>query len=574
MSDPLPDRLLLLRSTVAPLLAAALLAAGARAQQTTIESVDSSGTQGNFDSFNPSISSDGRFVAFYSVATNLVAGDNNRGSDVFLRDRSNGTTVLVSCDSAGVLGNDASATTALSADGTVVAFASLARNLVTNDTNAHADVFVRDLTTGVTERVSVDSSGGQGNGDSGYFLDSEGFGTFIAPSLSSDGRFVAFASFATNLVAGDTNGAIDIFVHDRVTGTTERVSVDSSGVQGDDDSDQPRLSADGNVVGFQSFASNLVAGDTNHAVDVFVHDRTTGATESVSVDPSGAQGNGESFSPSLSSTGEFVAFTSGADDLVSNDTNKTYDVFVRDRARGVTERVSVDASGNEANRQSGSPSLSPDGVVIAFWSEATNLVPGDNNMDWDVFVHDRGSNERVSVNSSGAEGNSRSFAPALTADLHSVAFMSVASNLVTGDTNQASDVFVHERCQTPASWSNYGAGFAGTLGVPAFTARANPALGTTLTLDAGNSLGTPTVGLLFIGLQRALLRSSWGGDLLLAPLVTQVIGIPSAGESFTGAIPPSETNCGVAVDLQLLEADPGAAFGVSFTQGLELIFGR
>ena len=187
------------------------------------------------------------------------------------------------------------------------------------DTNEAGDVFVHDLTTGQTVRVSVDSAGTQGNDTSSN------------PSLSATGRVVAFQSFATNLVAGDTNEVSDVFVHDRRTGQTVRVSVDSAGIQGNSSSFDPSISANGRWVAFQSFATNLVAGDTNGDRDIFVHDLTTGETTRVSVNSAGLQGNSESFFASISATGRVVAFTSEASNLVVEDTNGDSDVFVHYR---------------------------------------------------------------------------------------------------------------------------------------------------------------------------------------------------------------------------------------------------
>ena len=171
-----------------------------------------------------------------------------------------GGTVRVAVDSAGAQGNSGSFVPSLSANGRVVAFASGATNLVAGDTNAATDIFVHDLKTGQTVRVAVDSAGGQGNDSS------------FVPSLSANGRVVAFASDATTLVTGDTNGNRDVFVHDLTTGQTVRVSVDSAGIEGNGDSFSPSLSANERLVAFDSFATNLVPGDTNGAEDIFVHD--------------------------------------------------------------------------------------------------------------------------------------------------------------------------------------------------------------------------------------------------------------------------------------------------------------
>jgi hypothetical protein len=228
--------------------------------------VHSSGAQGNNDSFTPSISADGRYVVFWSNATNLVAGD----------------------------------------------------------TNGFSDVFVHDMLLGITTRVSVSSSGVQGNWDSGIGV----------VSISSDGRYVAFTSKAVNLVSGDDNAKEDVFVHDMLSGTTERVSVDSSGAQCHGDNSQPSISADGRFVAFFSNASDLVPGDVIGTYDVFVHDRVSGATTCVSVDPNGVPGNGSNFLPltcAVSADGRYTAFASDASNLVSGDTNGISDVFLRDR---------------------------------------------------------------------------------------------------------------------------------------------------------------------------------------------------------------------------------------------------
>ena len=294
----------------------------------------SSGTQGNNFSLAPSISDDGRFVAFTSDSNNLVSGDTNSIADVFVHDRQTGTTERVSVGSSGTQGNSSSLAPRISSDGRFVAFFSAASNLVSSDTNGTSDVFVHDRQTGTTSRVSVDSSGSQGNGIS------------VAPSISSDGRFVTFQSAASNLVSGDTNSSTDVFVHDQQTGTTERVSVGSSGTQGNDLSLTPSISSDGRFVAFQSDANNLVSGDTNRSADIFVHDRQTGTTSRVSVDSSGGQGNNRSLDSSISGNGRFVAFESDASNLVNGDTNVSSDIFVAEQAISDPNAASCDpASG-------------------------------------------------------------------------------------------------------------------------------------------------------------------------------------------------------------------------------------
>jgi Tol biopolymer transport system component len=425
------------------LVALALLAAPAPGQTTTLVSLDSAGLQGNNPSDNHyvSISGEGRYVAFCSYASNLVPGDANFATDVFVRDRQLGVTTRVSVDSSGAEADGPSGSygLALSSDGRFVAFGSWADNLVPGDTNGKVDVFVHDRQTGVTERVSLGPAGLEGDGDSFY------------PSISADGRYVAFDSWATNLVAGDTNSTRDVFVRDRQNGVTVRASVSSAGVQGIYQSDSASISLDGRWVAFESSATNLVSGDTNAKYDVFVHDLLTGTTERVSVSSSGAQADDSSWRPSISADGRSVAFTSWATNLVPS-AGAGSDVFVHDRQTGATERASVDSSGNPGDHASDYPTITPDGRFIAFASIASNLVPGDSNLHWDIFVRDlqSGTTERVSVDRSGAQANDDSGDRCSTSgDGRCIAFPSWATNLVTGDSNSYPDIFVRERSSVP-----------------------------------------------------------------------------------------------------------------------------
>ena len=349
--------------------------------------MDSAGNEANDASRDLSISADGRFVAFSSHATNLIVGDTNGQWDIFAHDRQTGTTTRISLDSVGNEANDASRDPAISGDGRFIAFQSNATNLVAGDTNRRPDIFVHDRQTGTTTRVSVDSAGNQANDNSLY----------NPPSISADGRFVAFQSDATNLVVGDTNGRGDIFVHDRQTGTTTRISLDSAGNETNDASHGLSINADGRFIAFQSNATNLVAGDTNRRPDIFVHDRQTGATTRVSVDSAGNEAysygtsDGSSL-PSISADGRFVAFHSSAYNLVVGDTNYELDIFVHDRQRGTTIRANVDSAGNQADGYSfgnipSRSSISADGRFVAFTSDARNLVAGGMNGVWDIYVH-------------------------------------------------------------------------------------------------------------------------------------------------------------------------------------------
>jgi Tol biopolymer transport system component len=308
-------------------------------------SVASDGTQSNGNSFNPSISEDGRFVVFDSQATNLVASDTNTATDVFLRDTCQGapasctpSTIRVSVASDGTQGNDASNFPGISGNGRYVAFNSAAKNLTPNDTTVFINVFVRDTCFGAaaacspsTSRVSVGPGDVQGNEGSAF------------PSISADGRFIAFASFASNLVsAGVPSGIDNVFVRDTCAGApvgctpaTTLVSASNAGLPGNAASGLPSVSASGRFIAFNSDAQNLVSGDTNGFTDVFVRDTCLGASTSclpstlrVSVSASGAQGNFNSSIPAISADGHFVAFGSGASNLLPNDTNASTDVFL------------------------------------------------------------------------------------------------------------------------------------------------------------------------------------------------------------------------------------------------------
>jgi uncharacterized repeat protein (TIGR01451 family) len=338
-------------------------------------SVASNGAEANNWSQLPSISADGRFVAFESVASNLVGGDTNNAGDVFVRDLQTGLTTRVSVASDGTQANAGSSRAYISGDGRYVAFTSQATNLDGLPILGSVDVFVHDRQTGQTTRVSVSSSGLDSN-NSAY-----------STAITADGRYVVFVSTASNLVSGDSNNDADVFVHDRQTATTTRVSVATGGIQGNGGSGNlaADISDDGRYVAFPSTASNLVSGDTNNMEDVFVHDRQTGETTRVSVTSSGNQGSTTSFYPVMSANGRFVAFSSFSS-LVSDDTNSNFDIYVRDRWSSTTLRVSTAANGTQGNGSSSHPTISDDGRLVTLWSQASNLVTDDTNGHFDVFV--------------------------------------------------------------------------------------------------------------------------------------------------------------------------------------------
>jgi Tol biopolymer transport system component len=386
-------------------------------------------------SFAPVTSDDGRYVAFHSLASNLVAGDSNDAYDVFVRDREAHTTERVSVASDGTEGNSGSFLASITADGRFVAFHSVATDLVADDTNGKMDVFVHDRETRVTERVSVATGGGEVHPATWW----SGW-----PSISADGRYVAFESDAPDLVAGDANDQMDVFLHDRGSGVTTRVSVASDGSEANSASSRPSISADG-VVAFQSFASNLVPGDGNGVNDIFVHDHGAGTTERVSVATGGSEANEASLRGAISADGRYVAFEGWSSNLVPGDTNGSADVFVHDRGSGITERVSVSSSGEEGSTHAQYPAISEDGRYVLFDSGAPNLTPGGGGFH--VYLHDRGTGatEKVSSAMDGSAADGESYVGSLSADGRFAAFQSTASNLAPGITNGTTDTFVRDR---------------------------------------------------------------------------------------------------------------------------------
>jgi Tol biopolymer transport system component len=341
-------------------------------------SSSSNGTQADGPSSVPAVSSDGRYVAFQSAATNLVPNDTNGKLDVFVRDRVTGTTTRASVADDGSEGDDDSFSPSVSGDGRLVAFLSLAGNLTPSDTNHLSDVFVRDLASDLTTRVSVSSTGTEGNGECGgvsYFQ--------RGPALSLDGRFVAFQSFSDNLIPGDTNNHWDVFVHDLVTGTTVCASVTSAGALGDGDSYNPTISGDGVLVAFESFAMNLGAG---HGPEIMLRDSQSGSTTKVSVNMNGGYANADSNDPALSADGHFIVFESNASDLVPQDTNGHGDIFVRDLQAGATTRVSVASDGTQGDSWSAYPSGSSDASSVVFVSDSTTFNSLGHSGANNVFV--------------------------------------------------------------------------------------------------------------------------------------------------------------------------------------------
>lgn len=391
-------------------------------------------TSGNSGSFSPAISADGRFIAFTSTSSDLVVDDTNNAFDVFVYDRLTTQTTLVSGTSTGIPGNNDSTNPVISADGRYIAFVSDADNLVSNDTNGQLDVFVYDQQTGRTVRVSVASNGVQGNAFSSF------------ATISADGQQIAFVSAADNLVRDDTNGLWDIFVYHQGTRTTERVSISQDSQQSNNNSAYPSISADGRYVAFASFATNLVPQETNDVIQIFVRDRESGTTELVSNGVDGAAGDNDSTETVISNDGRYIAFRSVATNLVPNDSNEHQDIFVYDQEVEQTELVSVSSEGVQGDSSAIFFDLSSDGRFVVFTSAATNLVPTDTNGAENVFLRDRIETttdiiSNLSVNDPPALASSQ---PSVSTDGRFIAFQSLL-NLTPDDTNTIEDIFVYDR---------------------------------------------------------------------------------------------------------------------------------
>ena len=404
----------------------------------TIELVSSTaGTnpeQGNQWSFLAQISDDGRYVSFVSHATNLVAGDANLRSDVFRKDMVTGEVKLVSVLADGTQGNNSVDTAQMSGDGRYVVFDSYATNLVAGDVNGSSDVFIKDLITGDLTRVSAKSDGSGSNGGSYY------------PQISANGRYVVFTSEATDLATGADNGFYQVFRKDLVTGEIVLVSrAGNAGPQGSEDSDNASISADGRYVIFESYADNLVAGDTNEATDIFRKDLLTGDIVRLT-SPFAARGfeeaNRDTMSGHVSGNGNFLVFQSSATNLVE-DVFGSLSVFRKNLNTGAIERVAFSLDDMPAGGQFSE--ITDDGRYVVFESSASNLVTGDVNGAVDIFRTDMqtGTTEIVSAsgNTAQSQGAKSSGGAHVDGSGRYVVFESASANLISGDSQTFIDIF-------------------------------------------------------------------------------------------------------------------------------------
>jgi len=343
---------------------------------------------------------------------------------------------IVSTRADGSQGSGGETQCAISGSGRYIAFSSNAADLVPGDTNGHSDVFVKDRTTGVLERVSVDASGGQGTG-----VSSQGYTGSFDPSISDDGRYVAFASAANNLVPGDLNNRTDIFLKDRWTGAVTLLSVTAAGVQADQECTHPDLSGDGRYVVFSSQANNLTGGTPTGNHQIYWKDVQTGAIERVSVDAAGEPLMGSAYEASVSGDGNRVVFT-----LEQFFGSGGFQIHLRNRSGGTTSVISLNTVGDPGDSESTEAMITGDGRWVIFRSKASDLVGDDTNASPDMFVRDlqTGTTVRVSVASNGAESSGSCYRPALSDDGRFAVFRSSAATLVPDDLNGHDDIFLHD----------------------------------------------------------------------------------------------------------------------------------
>ena len=419
--------------STASLMASPASATSLKKPVTGLVSVATNAKTGNNASTASSLSSQGTYVAFVSSASNLVTGDTNGQRDLFVRNTLSATTTRVSVASDGTQANGQSDQPSISANGRFVAFRSEATNLVPGDTNAKADVFVRDLRLKTTVRASVkNSGGGQLNGASSL------------PTVSDDGVDVVFLSDATNAVDFDLNAKSDVFVRNLNAGFTEIASVTSSEVGLTSGASSPSMSGNGRYVVFDSDTTQ-VGSDTNGLRDIFLRDRVLWSTERVSIASNGDPSDGTSQFPSVSDDGRYVAFQSIATDLTpATDSITDVDVFRRDRTAATTELISRTDADQPGNGGGATPEISSDGKRIAFLSDSTNMVSGDTNSTDDVFIRDvpAGTTTRTSVKTLGGQLAGHSLFPSISPDGGSTSFSTLADDGYAQDTNQTFDVYV------------------------------------------------------------------------------------------------------------------------------------
>jgi Tol biopolymer transport system component len=540
------------------------------ADETTRISNSPSGKSGNNPSFDCAISADGSTVVFRSLASDLVSGDTSGSSDIFVFDRTTAVLSMASVDSNGDQADADSYSPDVSGDGRLVVFASKATNLDSTRPNGpYYDIFLRDRTAGTTRIVTRDKDGLETNGDSG------------SPVISDDGGRIVFTSIASDLVPNDTGSQQDVFVYDIASDTIALVSADQNGNHGVGFSGYPHVSGDGGFVEFVSYASNFPGATSGAAM--YVKDLETGVIGRVDVDSSGtAIGRLWLSTVGLSDDGSRALFATSFD-VKPDDQDGLWDAYVHDRVTGTTERVSLATGHQEIGGHVLEAALSGDGRHVIF--VAADFLDEDTNQRADYFVRDLDHDitQRISVGTLDEQGSDESrpsagFANSISSNGGVIAFQSVATEFAPDEYDlwdvDYPDIFVRARSLAAATAVHYDSGFPGRNGViPTVTPAAPPWRRSTLDLEIENSSGLYTVGFVFLGLSRASVSTRLGGTLVVDPLLVLPIAINKYGEHLTGAVPWNWWADGLVIDLQVLELDPYAAEGVSFTDGLELTLG-
>lgn len=556
----------------------AILGSPAMADETTRISNSPSGRAGSAASWTGAISADGSVIAFVSAADDLVSGDTNGRTDVFAFDRSTGTTTRVSVASDGTEADGDSAFPSLSADGRYVAFISEATNL-DGTIESNQNVFLHDRQLATTRLITADLNGAGGSNSRNRFT----FNT----SVSADGTKVAFVTSATNLVPSDTNGDVpDAFVYDASSGVMSLVSTDANGIQVDEMCTSALISGNGDVVAFFTKATNFPNPSPNGNAVIYAKDLATGAVERVDVDSSEADGwLGGTDLHGISDDGSLVLFTTQAY-LVADDGGLSH-AYLRDRIAGTTESVGRTTGGGPLPGPDGAlvASMSGDGRFVVFGSQDA-FLQGDVNGARDVFVRDR-LHDVTTLAGIGTQDERSSSEVLLTtydhyempsnyisADGRVIIFNSDTKAFASDDDNGDHDVYVRVRDLLPATTAHYGAGFPGRDGViPTMTPDHDPYRGSTLSIDVTNPSGVATLGFVLVGVSRASTPTQRGGTLLVDPMIVVLLPLAATGGSFLGELPPDFWANGLVIDLQTLELDPYAHRGVSFTDGLELALG-
>jgi uncharacterized repeat protein (TIGR01451 family) len=427
---PRRSRLLLI---FLPLLATATDAMAAPGE-TTLASTSDAGVKSNGSSFGAIISDEGSRVAFYSSATNLDPADSDTINDTYVKDLVTGDIVLASTSDLGVKANAAAVVPDISADGTKVAFYSHANNLDPADPDFLADIYVKDLVTGDIVLASTSDAGVKGNRDS------------FVPTISADGTSVAFYSSSNNLDPADGDLLPDVFVKDLVTGDIVLASTSDAGVKGNNESILPAISGDGGRVAFASKARNLDPADTDTTEDIYVKDLITGDIVLASTSDAGLKGNASSVEATLSSDGVRVGFVSFSSNLDPADVDTDRDIYVKDIATGDLTLASASDAGVKSNAGSFRPDISADGRRVGFDSNGTNLDPVDVDPTLDIYVKDlvTGDVALASASDTGEKGTGHSIGPTLSDDGMRVAFSSNATNLEPADEDALSDIYVKE----------------------------------------------------------------------------------------------------------------------------------